>query len=104
PEIGRYISEDPLRFASSSNLYAYAENSPQNFIDPTGEVAFVIPAAWAAVRWVAGRYGMCLLECAAVSAVTDLIQNPCDIDVSHCLKDCLWIFFFKQKTAYEFFT
>src|SRR5690606_39630105 len=29
-------------------------------------------------------------ECAAVSAVTDLIQNPCDIDVSHCLKDCLW--------------
>lgn len=90
PEIGRYISEDPLRFASSSNLYAYAENSPQNFIDPTGEVAFVIPAAWAAVRWVAGRYGMCLLECAAVSAVTDLIQNPCDIDVSHCLKDCLW--------------
>lgn len=89
-DAGRYISEDPLRFDSSSNFYAYAENSPQNFIDPTGEVAFLAPAAWAGVRWVAGRYGACLLECAAVSSVVSLIQNPCDIDVSHCLKDCLW--------------
>ena len=89
-DTGRYISEDPLRFDSSSNFYAYAENSPQNFIDPTGEVAFLAPAAWAGLRWVAGRYGACLLECAAVSSVVSLIQNPCDIDVSHCLKDCVW--------------
>lgn len=93
-ETGRYVSEDPLRLASASNFYAYAANSPGNFIDPTGELAFMAPLAWGgargAARWVAGRYGTCLLECAGVSAVTQLIQNPCDINISHCLTDCLW--------------
>src|SRR5690606_37314067 len=89
-ETGRYTSEDPLRFASASNFYAYANSSPGNFIDPTGEVVWFAPAAWAGVRWVAGRYGTCLLECAAIDSVVGLIQNPCDINVSHCLTDCLW--------------
>jgi len=46
-DTGRYISEDPLRFESSSNFCSYAENPPQNHVDPTGEVAFLAPAAWA---------------------------------------------------------
>src|SRR5690606_711230 len=94
-EVGRYISEDPLRFDSASNFYSYADNSPGNFIDPTGEVVwFAAPVAWggarAAGRWVMGRYGTCLLECAGVSTVIGLIQNPCDISISHCGMDCMW--------------
>jgi RHS repeat-associated protein len=37
PQIGRFISEDPIRFAGGDvNLYAYAGNNPVNFVDPFG--------------------------------------------------------------------
>jgi RHS repeat-associated protein len=36
PELGRFISEDPIGFAGGSNLYAYAANAPTTYTDPTG--------------------------------------------------------------------
>ncbi len=37
PGVHRFISEDPIRFeGGSTNLYAYAINSPLNWIDPNG--------------------------------------------------------------------
>ena len=37
PEIGRFISEDPVGFAGGDiNLYSYVGNNPLNFIDPFG--------------------------------------------------------------------
>ncbi len=36
PQLGRFISEDPLGIAGGLNLYAYAENDPVNGRDPTG--------------------------------------------------------------------
>jgi len=39
PELGRWLSRDPLRFAEAAqgpNLYAYAGNEPLNHIDPEG--------------------------------------------------------------------
>ena len=37
PEIGRFISEDPVGFASGDiNLYGYVGNSPLSFTDPSG--------------------------------------------------------------------
>lgn len=36
PKIGRFISEDPIRFDGGLNLYAYVDNNPVNFFDPTG--------------------------------------------------------------------
>ena len=39
PEIGRFISEDPIGFAGGDiNLYGYVGNNPQNFIDPYGDI------------------------------------------------------------------
>jgi RHS repeat-associated protein len=37
PNVGRWISEDPVGFAAGdANLYRYVGNSPTNFIDPSG--------------------------------------------------------------------
>ena len=38
PEIGRFISEDPIGFVElETNFYRYAFNSPHNFIDHDGQ-------------------------------------------------------------------
>src|SRR5207249_8543738 len=45
PDLGRWISRDPLETAEISqgpNLYAYVENDPTNFVDPLGLLTAVI--------------------------------------------------------------
>ncbi len=36
PNVGRFITEDPLGIQSDTNLYRYVLNNPQNFSDPFG--------------------------------------------------------------------
>ena len=36
PEIGRFLSEDPIQFKSGNNFSSYVHNNPINFIDPFG--------------------------------------------------------------------
>lgn len=36
PAAGRFLSEDPVRFAASVNFYSYVKNSPVVRIDPNG--------------------------------------------------------------------
>jgi len=38
PSIGRFISEDPIRFRGGINFYPYVQNNPVNFVDPKGLV------------------------------------------------------------------
>ncbi|HXJ87330.1 MAG TPA: RHS repeat-associated core domain-containing protein [Candidatus Binatia bacterium] len=36
PEVGRFISEDPIGFDSGTNFYSYVSNSPIGLVDPFG--------------------------------------------------------------------
>lgn len=33
--VGRFVSEDPLRFKADANFYSYVRNHPSNLNDPT---------------------------------------------------------------------
>jgi RHS repeat-associated protein len=40
PDLGRWLSRDPLREPGGPNLYAYCQNDPINQIDPLGEAGY----------------------------------------------------------------
>jgi RHS repeat-associated protein len=48
PELGRWISEDPIQEAGGMNLYSYVENAPHNFFDPFGLETFALRANFTA--------------------------------------------------------
>ena len=41
PSIGRFISEDPIRFGGGINFYYYVKNNPVNFVDPKGKIGII---------------------------------------------------------------
>ncbi|MBI3927004.1 MAG: RHS repeat-associated core domain-containing protein [Armatimonadetes bacterium] len=36
PQVGRFLTRDPIGYDGGLNLYAYCENNPVNFSDPSG--------------------------------------------------------------------
>ncbi len=38
PEVGRFLSRDPQGLAAGPNPYTYVENSPTNYLDPSGQI------------------------------------------------------------------
>ncbi|WP_150539192.1 RHS repeat-associated core domain-containing protein, partial [Actinobacillus vicugnae] len=64
PILGRFINQDPIGLQGGENLYRYSDNA-QNWIDPTGEIAFVpflIAAAVGAMSGVASDVGVQVYE------------------------------------------
>ena len=87
PSIGRFISQDPLLGAASDpqsmNPYVYVENSPTNYVDPTGQ--FLIEALVGAVIgagigyfgcvWATGDWGSACGEAALAGAVVGALAG-----------------------------
>ncbi|WP_232829775.1 RHS repeat domain-containing protein, partial [Pseudomonas amygdali] len=53
PEIGRFITQDPIGLLGGSNLYRYAKNS-SGWIDPLGLSPLALPAPTALDAWGSG--------------------------------------------------
>jgi RHS repeat-associated protein len=43
PKVGRFISEDPIRFGGGINFVAYVDNNPARNTDPSGLLRFPLP-------------------------------------------------------------
>jgi len=57
-KIGRFINEDPIRYNGGTNLFAYTNNNPINFVDPFG------------LHWTWSEFGMLVTAGAGVAFVT----------------------------------
>ncbi|MCK9609517.1 MAG: RHS repeat-associated core domain-containing protein [Methylomonas sp.] len=52
PDMGRFISEDPLGFKAGVNFYAYVNNNPVNANDPTGNITFTMTGQLNIPGWI----------------------------------------------------
>jgi len=57
PQLGRFVSEDPIGLAGGINVYVYAGDNPVNGRDPSGELCH--PHPMAPPRYAAGGGGQC---------------------------------------------
>jgi RHS repeat-associated protein len=77
PALARWTAKDPSGFAGGdTNLYAYAYGDPVNFVDPNGELAFLVPLAILALK---GALVGAATD-AGIELASQLIDNGGDID------------------------
>ena len=95
PTVGRFINEDPLRFAAGSNFYPYVRNDPTNLTDPLGlqeatAGGCVIggPVGCAAGATVDGFVWLGGLALAGAAARANPNLNPGKPDKCEKKKDC----------------
>jgi RHS repeat-associated protein len=107
PSIGRFLSEDPIRFWGGVDFYKYVENDPVNSTDPSGNKTHW-HGYWCGGNWTGGleeeynpdhvklylqpkdgdlldaacmRHDKCYYDCRH--------NNPCDAEKRRsCMRDC----------------
>jgi RHS repeat-associated protein len=88
PEIGRYISEDPIGLAGGDvNYFSYVGNNPINWIDPEGKWLF--PAAVIITAAVTGLIVYITVDCLERCSKKYPCNNPEDPNRGANLKKCL---------------
>jgi RHS repeat-associated protein len=80
PEVGRWISKDPIGFSGGENLYVYAGNDPVNLVDASGELPVI---DWVLCWWYGRKVGDIVKQC------HDKIEDLWKPKPDQCLTDWL---------------
>jgi RHS repeat-associated protein len=84
PSIGRWISNDPIRFeGGDANLYAYSVNDPVNRLDPSGTTTDYCSGCSACLAASAVPFAHCV-RYAKNPAVCSIIRAPCLFPCALC--------------------
>ena len=107
PSIGRFISRDPIGYKAGMNLYAYCQNNPVNYTDPTGENLVTVIIIGGFIIFVGIPIGVCLAAANRAKNCCHRLTKPkpptkgCppeddakydakfEIWRNHCLKECV---------------
>ena len=74
PELGRYITADPIDLAGGANLYTYVDGDPINRIDPNGECGIAgIATGYVAHKAINAITG----DCSSYSAIDAVMDGLC---------------------------
>jgi RHS repeat-associated protein len=81
PNLGSWLSRDPIGLGGGVNLYGYANNDPTNYFDPDGHVAVAAAPAAAAAAGAAlalwGAYDCAVNGCQGIKTLMDsLLGKP----------------------------
>jgi RHS repeat-associated protein len=71
PNVGRFISQDPIRFGGGVDFYVYVGNNPLTRIDPSG----TDPYDWIANRGNGGRNPRALLASLPVFRISQTLDR-----------------------------
>jgi len=66
PLIGRFLTRDPAGMGDGANLYVYAGNNPQSFVDPTGKQIYISPIFRTCIFQVLSEAGNNLKGCQGI--------------------------------------
>ncbi|MEM9446599.1 MAG: RHS repeat-associated core domain-containing protein [Verrucomicrobiota bacterium] len=77
PKMGRFISQDPIRFMSSEfNLKRYAENSPCSYIDPLGLASTVEKSFTLNLNTLKASPGAAKIQFSNANMFLKILQTP----------------------------
>jgi RHS repeat-associated protein len=84
PQVGRFISEDPLGLRVGLNTYQYAANSPENFGDPFGLIVYtahVSGAGWGGAKYVYNNNTKCSKKACKCDQDQFVMQGSLDLQM-----------------------